>query len=58
MFCVFSGNLLAEALRLIDKGLHPLRVADGFEAAAQIAVQCLEQAAIEKDVLGADQELL
>ncbi|CDJ33090.1 TCP-1/cpn60 family chaperonin, putative [Eimeria mitis] len=55
---ILAGNLLAEALRLIDKGLHPLRVADGFEAAAQIAVQCLEEAAIEKDVLGADQDLL
>ncbi|CDJ49876.1 TCP-1/cpn60 family chaperonin, putative [Eimeria brunetti] len=55
---ILAGNLLAEALRLIDKGLHPLRVADGFEAAAQIAVQSLEEAAIEKDVLGADQELL
>ncbi|CDI76192.1 TCP-1/cpn60 family chaperonin, putative [Eimeria praecox] len=55
---ILAGNLLSEALRLIDKGLHPLRVADGFEAAAQIAVKCLEEAAIEKDVLGADQDLL
>ncbi|CDJ58262.1 TCP-1/cpn60 family chaperonin, putative, partial [Eimeria maxima] len=55
---ILAGNLLSEALRLIDKGLHPLRVADGFEAAAQIAVQSLEEAAIHKDVLGADQDLL
>lgn len=27
---VFAGALLEQALLLIDKGLHPLRVCDGF----------------------------
>ncbi|OEH75227.1 t-complex protein epsilon subunit (TCP-1-epsilon) [Cyclospora cayetanensis] len=55
---ILAGNLLSEALRLIEKGLHPLRIADGFEAAAQIAVEALEKAAIQKDVLDKDQDLL
>ncbi|KAL8438297.1 hypothetical protein ACSSS7_000274 [Eimeria intestinalis] len=52
------SNLLTEALRLIEKGLHPLRIADGFELAAQIAVEAIEKSVIVKDVLGEDQDLL
>lgn len=55
---ILAGNLLSEALRLIEKGLHPLRVADGFEKAAQIAVQAIEKVAVTKDVLGQDSDLL
>ncbi|KAL8426250.1 hypothetical protein Efla_004211 [Eimeria flavescens] len=55
---LLAGNLLNEALRLIEKGLHPLRIADGFEAAAQIAVEAIEKTVIVKDVLGKDQDLL
>ncbi|KAL8445867.1 hypothetical protein Emed_005297 [Eimeria media] len=55
---LLAGNLLSEALRLIEKGLHPLRIADGFELAAQLAVEAIEKSVIVKDVLGKDQDLL
>lgn len=55
---ILAGNLLSEALRLIEKGLHPLRIADGFETAAQVAVEALEKTVVVKDVLGKDQDLL
>ncbi|CDJ65249.1 TCP-1/cpn60 family chaperonin, putative, partial [Eimeria necatrix] len=54
---ILAGNLLSEALRLMEKGLHPLRIADGFEAAAQIAVETLEKIALEKDLLGSDKHI-
>jgi len=28
---VLAGALLEEASNLLDKGLHPLKIADGFE---------------------------
>lgn len=33
---------MEQALELIDKGLHPLKVASGFERAADMAVKHLE----------------
>lgn len=35
---VLAGALLEQATNLIDKGLHPLKIADGFERASDIAV--------------------
>lgn len=35
---VLAGALLQEAEHLLDKGLHPVRVAEGFEQACAIAV--------------------
>ncbi|CBZ52467.1 Thermosome subunit, related [Neospora caninum Liverpool] len=55
---ILAGNLLTQAYRLIEKGLHPLRIADGFEKASQLAVERLRQIVMEKDVYGADKELL
>lgn len=40
---VLAGALLEKALPLLDKGIHPIRVADGFDKAARIAVARLEQ---------------
>jgi len=40
---VFAGALLEQAEALIAKGIHPTRIADGFEAACAIAVEHLEQ---------------
>ena len=37
-----AGALLEQAEKLLDKGLHPIRIADGFERACQVAVQHLE----------------
>lgn len=38
---VLAGALLEQAEMLLDKGIHPIRIADGFELAAQCAVQHL-----------------
>uniref|UniRef100_A0A1B6D5X1 T-complex protein 1 subunit epsilon n=1 Tax=Clastoptera arizonana TaxID=38151 RepID=A0A1B6D5X1_9HEMI len=42
---VLAGALLEEAEHLLDKGIHPIRIADGFELAAQCAVKHLEKIA-------------
>jgi len=39
---VLCGALLEQAEQLIDKGIHPIRIADGFELAAKCAVDHLE----------------
>jgi T-complex protein 1 subunit epsilon len=35
--------MLEQAERLLDKGIHPIKIADGFEKACQLAVAHLEQ---------------
>lgn len=42
---VLASALLDQALELIERGIHPLRVANGFEAACKVAVARLEEAA-------------
>lgn len=42
---VLAGALLDQAEMLLDKGIHPIRVADGFEMAAQCAIARLEKIA-------------
>ncbi|KAI9017095.1 chaperonin Cpn60/TCP-1 family [Gaertneriomyces semiglobifer] len=44
---VLAGALLEQAEVLLDKGLHPIRVADGFERACKVAVAELEKIADE-----------
>lgn len=39
---VLAGALLEQAEALLDRGLHPIRIADGFESAAQFALKHLE----------------
>merc|ERR1712126_209885 len=39
------GALLEQAEHLIDKGIHAIRIADGFELAAQCAIKNLEKIA-------------
>lgn len=39
---VLAGAILEQAQKLLDKGLHPLKIADGFDTACDIAVQRLE----------------
>lgn len=34
---VLAGALLEESLSLLDRGMHPVRIADGFERAAKVA---------------------
>ncbi|KAJ3142604.1 T-complex protein 1 subunit epsilon [Physocladia obscura] len=42
---VLAGALLEQAESLLDRGIHPIRVADGFERACNVAVQHLEKVA-------------
>ena len=35
---VLAGAILEQAQKLLDKGIHPLKIADGFEKACEIAV--------------------
>jgi chaperonin GroEL (HSP60 family) len=36
---IFRTSLLEQAEYLLDKGIHPIRIADGFEMAAQCAIR-------------------
>jgi T-complex protein 1 subunit epsilon len=38
---VLAGALLEQAEKLLDRGLHPVRVAEGFEKAADVAIETL-----------------
>ncbi|KAI9136706.1 putative T-complex protein 1 epsilon subunit [Paraphysoderma sedebokerense] len=38
---VLAGALLEQAEALLDKGIHPIRIADGFERACQVAIDTL-----------------
>lgn len=42
---MLAGSLLEHAEKLLDKGIHPIRVADGYEQAASIAIKELEKIA-------------
>ncbi|KAI7719465.1 T-complex protein 1 subunit [Hortaea werneckii] len=39
---VLAGALLEQASELIDKGIHPIRIADGYDAACEVAVKELD----------------
>ncbi|XP_067143253.1 T-complex protein 1 subunit epsilon [Centruroides vittatus] len=40
---VLAGALLEQAEQLLDRGIHPIRIADGFEMAARFAMDHLEK---------------
>lgn len=40
---VLAGALLEHAEQLLDRGIHPIRIADGYEIAAHFAVKELER---------------
>lgn len=40
---VLAGALLEQAEKLLDRGLHPVRIAEGFEQACEVAVKHLER---------------
>eukprot|EP00048_Salpingoeca_helianthica_P014762 m.223410 g.223410 ORF g.223410 m.223410 type:complete len:538 (+) comp16247_c0_seq1:47-1660(+) len=42
---VLAGALLEQAESLLDKGLHPIRIANGYEMAARIATKKLDEVA-------------
>ncbi|UYV69485.1 CCT5 [Cordylochernes scorpioides] len=39
---VLAGALLEQAEQLLDRGIHPIRIADGFELAAKLAMEHLD----------------
>lgn len=45
ILAVIAGALLEKAESLLDKGIHPIRIADGYEMAARIAIDSLSQVA-------------
>ncbi|ODQ81830.1 hypothetical protein BABINDRAFT_160062 [Babjeviella inositovora NRRL Y-12698] len=47
---VLAGALLDQALELIEKGIHPIKIANGFEEACKIAVQQLDDIADTIDI--------
>jgi T-complex protein 1 subunit epsilon len=38
---VLAGALLEQAEKLLDRGLHPVRIAEGFEQASEVAIKKL-----------------
>lgn len=51
---VLASSLLDQALELIEKGIHPIRIANGFDEAAKLAIAHLEQES--EDVSSLDDE--
>jgi len=42
---VLAGALLEQAEALLDRGIHPTKISDGYDAACQIAIKRLEETA-------------
>ncbi|XP_051148929.1 T-complex protein 1 subunit epsilon-like isoform X2 [Andrographis paniculata] len=42
---VMAGALLEQAEKLLERGIHPIRIAEGYEVASKIAVEHLEHIA-------------
>lgn len=42
---VLAGALMEQAESLLDKGIHPIRIADGYEMAAKVACENLDRIA-------------
>jgi T-complex protein 1 subunit epsilon len=55
---VLAGALLEQAQVLLDKGIHPLKIADGFEKACEMAVKRVESIATELDIEANEHEEL
>jgi len=55
---VLAGALLEAASSLIDKGIHPIRIADGFDQACEVAVEKLEEIADAVEFTGENTENL
>jgi len=51
---VLAGAILEQAQKLLEKGIHPLRIADGFEVACEIAVKRIEEVQEELDIFKND----
>ena len=43
LIVVLAGALLEQAEQLLDRGIHPIRIAEGYEIASKIAVDVLDR---------------
>ena len=55
---VLAGALLEQSELLLKKGIHPIRIAEGLEKAAAVALTTLEQIAETMDIGANDKEAL
>ncbi|CAB9516078.1 Thermosome subunit beta (Fragment) [Seminavis robusta] len=55
---VLAGALLEQADHLLRKGIHPIRIAEGFERAAGVAMKRLEEISEKMDINSNDHEAL
>eukprot|EP00608_Synchroma_pusillum_P012721 CAMPEP_0198419868 /NCGR_PEP_ID=MMETSP1452-20131203/474_1 /TAXON_ID=1181717 /ORGANISM="Synchroma pusillum, Strain CCMP3072" /LENGTH=541 /DNA_ID=CAMNT_0044140005 /DNA_START=66 /DNA_END=1691 /DNA_ORIENTATION=- len=55
---VLAGALLSEAEKLLDRGLHPVRIAEGFEHAADVAVEHLRTIATQVEFSAEEKSFL
>jgi len=53
---VLAGALLEQAEPLLDRGIHPIRIADGYDKACQVALKTLEN--IAEDFPISDKDML
>lgn len=51
---VLAGAILEQAQKLLERGIHPLKIADGFEQACDIAVRRIEEIQEELDIFKND----
>lgn len=51
---ILAGALLDEALKLLEKGLHPLRIASGFEKSCEIACKRIQEISKTMDIMADD----
>ncbi|KAG8917628.1 T-complex protein 1 subunit epsilon, partial [Tulasnella sp. 408] len=55
---VLAGALLEQSEALLDRGIHPIRIADGFERACSVAVDHLEKISDQVEFSQENQENL
>ena len=51
---VLAGAILEQAQKLLERGIHPLKIADGFERACDIAVGRIDEIQEELDIFKND----
>ncbi|OII77283.1 TCP-1 CPN60 chaperonin family protein [Cryptosporidium andersoni] len=56
---ILAGALLERSIELLEKGIHPLRIASGYEYACSLALKRLEEIAVEhKNIFDRENKLL